>query len=179
MRPNDGRERHRNREDFDSISERPQNHNPELIHTKWCSRTGNRRARTRRTQRDHFTSPRRTRKNRGLSKALGSSAAISCSLSNHQNVPNSIEAGDIYTRNNPSSWVWKRNEVSEDRLCERSPRDGFAKWSCLIVGLQSNVHKSGHNSLLGSPNDEPFVGCESRLEELSSYVQHAPRNFVN
>ena len=26
-------ERHRNREDFDSISERLQNHNPELIHT--------------------------------------------------------------------------------------------------------------------------------------------------
>jgi len=32
-------ERHRNHEDFDSISERPQNHNPELIHTIRRSRT--------------------------------------------------------------------------------------------------------------------------------------------
>ena len=78
-------------------------HNPELIHTKQCSRTENRRARTRGTPRDHFTSLRRTRKNKGLSKALSSSAAISCSLSNHQKVPNSLETGDVYTRNNPSS----------------------------------------------------------------------------
>jgi hypothetical protein len=32
---------------------------------------------------------------------------------------------------------------------------------------------------LGSPSDEQFVGCESRLEELSSHVQYAPRNFID
>ena len=32
---------------------------------------------------------------------------------------------------------------------------------------------------MGSPNDEPFVGCESRLDKLSSHVPHAPRNFVD
>ena len=67
-------------------------------HTKWCSHTRNHRAQTRETQRDHFTSPRKIRKNKGLSKTLGSSAAISFSLSNHQKVPNSLEVGDIYTR---------------------------------------------------------------------------------
>jgi hypothetical protein len=32
---------------------------------------------------------------------------------------------------------------------------------------------------LESLNDEPFIGCESRLEELSSHVQHAPQNFID
>ena len=59
-------ERHRNFEDFDSISKRSQNNKPGLIHTKRYSHTGNCRARSSRTQRDFFTSPRRTRKNKGV-----------------------------------------------------------------------------------------------------------------
>jgi hypothetical protein len=69
MRPS-VRERHRNYKDFDSISKRPQNHKPELIHTKRYSRTGNRRARSSRIQGDLFTSSRRTRKNRGCARHL-------------------------------------------------------------------------------------------------------------
>jgi hypothetical protein len=79
------------------------NHNPELIYTKQCSCTGNHRAQTWETQRDLFTSPRRTRKNKGLSNTLSSLAAISCGLSIHQKVSKSLEVGDTYTRNNPPS----------------------------------------------------------------------------
>ena len=61
-------ERQQNRADFDSIFERSQNHNLELIQTKLWSCTENCRAWTRGSQRDLFTSPRRTRKNKGLSK---------------------------------------------------------------------------------------------------------------
>jgi hypothetical protein len=94
-------ERHRNGGYFYSISKRPQNHNMELVHKKRWSHAGNRRARTRGSQRNLLTSPRRTRKNKNLSMTLSSSAAISYSLSIHHKVPNSLEARDICTRNNP------------------------------------------------------------------------------
>ena len=41
---------------------------PELIHTRWGSRTRTRKAQTSGSQRNLFTSPGRTRKNKGLSK---------------------------------------------------------------------------------------------------------------
>jgi hypothetical protein len=66
-------ERHRNLEDFDSISKRSQNHKPGLIHIKWYSRTGNRRARNSGTQRD-LLSPKKQERTR-VCKALSSSAA--------------------------------------------------------------------------------------------------------
>jgi hypothetical protein len=39
MQPSDGERGTENREDFDLISKRPQNHNPKLIHTIQRSRT--------------------------------------------------------------------------------------------------------------------------------------------
>jgi hypothetical protein len=73
---------YRNREDFDSISKRPQNHKPELIHTILCSKAGIRRARSRGSQRDLFTSPRRIRKNKGVqgTQQLGCKKTICCCL---------------------------------------------------------------------------------------------------
>jgi hypothetical protein len=31
---------------------------------------------------------------------------------------------------------------------------------------------------MGSPNDKPFIGCESRLNKLSIHMKHASRNIV-
>ena len=47
----------------------------------------------------------KTEDNKGVSKTLGSSAAILYGLSIHQKVFNNLEARNICTRNNPPSWV--------------------------------------------------------------------------
>nr|CAB3445264.1 unnamed protein product [Digitaria exilis] len=58
-------ESHRNLEDFDSISEQPQNHNPGVIPHKTVQPNWQP-APSRGPQRDLFTSPRRIRKNKGV-----------------------------------------------------------------------------------------------------------------
>jgi hypothetical protein len=36
-----------------------------------------------------------------------------------------------------------------------------------------SLHENGHYSLMGSRNDEPFDGGESRLDFLSVHMHHA------
>jgi hypothetical protein len=47
------------------------------------------------------------------------------------------------------------------------------------VGLLTSLQCFSHNSLLGSPNDEPPDALKTRLDKISHHMQHAPRNNVD
>jgi hypothetical protein len=106
-------ERHRNLEDFDSITERPQNHNPGLIHTIRCSRTGSRRARTRGPQRDLLHESSKNKEEQGC--ARHSAAWLRQTICGYQFIliktQFSVVHRGIYTRNNPPRWVETRKQT--------------------------------------------------------------------
>ena len=153
MRPSDEEKRHRNLEDFDSISEQSQNNKPGLIHTKWRSRTGNRWARSREPQRDL---PHKSKKNSQEQRCVRHSVAwlqYHIGLSNDQKFFSEYTYGifilgtsllDRYELKFPR---WK----VEGQLVKHS-RDGL-QFHSMSSGLLCNSQKNGHNSLLGGPYD--------------------------
>jgi hypothetical protein len=44
---------------------------------------------------------------------------------------------------------------------------------CVTFSLPGSLHLNYHNSLMGSQNDEPFIGVESRLHYLSAHMHHS------
>ena len=44
--------------------------------------------------------------------------------------------------------------------------------SRVTFSLPGSLQYNGHNFFMGSPNDKPFVGGESRLDYLSNHVHN-------
>jgi hypothetical protein len=113
LRPSDGERGTETLMDFDSISERPQNHKPGLIHTKRCSLTGNRRARIRGSQRNlHiYTGESVSHKSMKNSQEIWGKSLNSSWLETpsggffliHNRAPFGLDTVGIYTRNTPPS----------------------------------------------------------------------------
>jgi hypothetical protein len=120
---------------------------PELIHTRRDSRTGTRKARTSRSQRDLFTSPSRTRKNKGwVSTQAARLQHHWINLKSSKVVDSLHMGGGIYTRNNPPRWVetWKETGLVDHVKGE--PRNGLHSWYCETVWLLRDLQCFDNNS---------------------------------
>jgi hypothetical protein len=98
---------------------------PELIHTRWGIRTGTHRARTSGPQRDLFTSPSRTRKNKGWVSTRAARLQYHWINLKSSKAVFSLHMGGIYTRNNPPRWVETQKQTEYVANVKGSPEMTF------------------------------------------------------
>ena len=63
--------------------------------------------------------------------------------------------------------------VSTKKMVDERWESSIPVKSRATFSLPGSLHLNEHNSTMGSRNDEPFVGGETRLDHLSNHVYHA------